>query len=58
MRGIPSRIIKEEFNSKKAQIETRGTSKEAVTEGCPKCTNFIEASMYDTTHVHYISMVL
>ena len=26
-------------------------------EGGPKCTNLIEASMYDTTHVHYISMI-
>ena len=26
-------------------------------EGCPKLTNLIEAKMYDTTPVHYISMV-
>ena len=33
---------------KKAQIDTRGTEKEVVLEGDPKCTNLIEASMYDT----------
>ena len=26
-------------------------------KGGQKCTNLIEASMYDTTHVNYISMV-
>ena len=45
------------MKSKKAHIETRGTSKEAVTEGDPKLSNLIEASLYDTTRVHYISMV-
>ena len=45
------------MNSKKAHIDTRGTLKEAVTEGDPKGTNLVEASMCDTTHVHYISMV-
>ena len=55
--GIPPCVTQEEFNSKKAHIETRGPSKEAVTEGDPKCTNLIEAIMYDTTPVHYISMV-
>ena len=47
MRGI---------NSKKAHIQTRETSKKAVTEGYLKRTSFIEVSMYDITHVHYISM--
>ena len=46
-----------ELKSKKATIETRGTPKEAVKEGGQKCTNLIEASMYDTNPVHYISMV-
>ena len=55
MRGIPPRVTHEELNSKKANIETRGTPKEAVTEGDPKHTNLIEDSMYDTTSVHYIS---
>ena len=57
MSGILSHVTQEELKSKKAQIETRGTSKEAVTEGYPKCTNLIEASIYDTTPIHYISMV-
>ena len=57
MRGIPTRVTQDELKSKKAQIETRGTPKEAVTEGGPKCTNLIEASIYDTTPVHHISMV-
>ena len=26
-------------------------------EGDPKCTNLIEASMYDANPVHYISMI-
>ena len=45
------------MRSKKAQIETRRTSKKSVKEGDPKCTNLIEASMYDTPPVHYIRMV-
>ena len=57
MRGIPPRVTLEELRSKKANIETKGTSKEAVTEGNPKRTNCIEAIMYDTTPVHCISMV-
>ena len=57
MRGIPPRATQEELKSKKAHIGTRGASKESVTEGDPKRTNLIEASMYYTTHVHYISMV-
>ena len=34
-----------------------GTEKEAVLEGDPKCTNLIEAIMYNTNPVHCISMV-
>ena len=58
MRGIPSRVTKEGLNPKKSWIETRGTSKDAVTEGDPKITNLIEARMYDTRLVHCMSMVL
>ena len=50
-------MTQKELKSKKAQIENRGTSKEAVIEGIPKHTNLIESSTYDTTPVHYISMV-
>ena len=57
IRGIPPRVTQKELKSKKAHIETRGTLKEAVTEGDPKRTNRIESSMYDTTPVRYISMV-
>ena len=57
MRGIPTRVTQKELKSKNAHIDTRGTSKEEVTEGYPKRTNLIEASMYDTTPVHYITMV-
>ena len=45
------------MNSKKAQIETRGSSKLAVLKGGPKFTKLIEASMYDTKPVNYTSMV-
>ena len=45
------------MKSKKAHTETRGASKEAVMEGGKKRTNLVEASMYDTTPVNYISMV-
>ena len=54
--GIASRVTQEEFKSKKAQIEANRTLKEEVTEGDTKLTNLIEASMCDTTPVHYISM--
>ena len=57
IRGIQPCVIQEELNSKKEKIETRGTAKEEVMEGGPKCTNLIEASMYDTKPVQYISMV-
>ena len=33
------------------------TSQEAVKEGGQNFTNIIEASIYDTTSVHYIGMV-
>ena len=56
-RDIPPRTIQDVSKSKKGHIETRGTPKEAVTEGNPTFTNLIEASVYDTTPVHYISMV-
>ena len=56
MRGIPLCLTQEELKSKQVQIDTRVTSKEAVTQGDPKCNNLTEASMYDTTPVHYISM--
>ena len=52
MRGISPCVAQEKLKSKKAQTETRGTSKEAVLEGDPKCTNLIEASMYDTKPVN------
>ena len=57
MRGIPPRVTQEELKSKKEQIDTKVISKEAVMEGGTKCTNRIEASIYDTTHIHYSSMV-
>ena len=57
MRGIPPCVTQEDLKSKKAHIETRGTEKEAVLEGNQKCTNLIEAIMYYTKPVHYISMV-
>ena len=39
MRCIPLFVTQEELKSKKAHIETRGTSNKAVKEGDPKCTN-------------------
>ena len=54
MRGISPHVTQEELKSKKAQIDTRVTPKEAVIEGYTKLTNLIEAIMYDTTHVNYI----
>ena len=56
MRVIPPHVTQEELKSKKAHIDNRGTSKEAVIEGDPKLTNLIEYNIYDTTPVHYISM--
>ena len=57
MRDILPCVIQEELKSKKAHIDTRETTKETVLEGDQKCTNIIEASMYDTKHLHYIRMV-
>ena len=36
---------------------TRGTSKAEVLKGDPKRTKLVESSVYDTTPVHYTSMV-
>ena len=57
MRVILPHVTQEVLKSKKSQIDTRGTLKEAVMERGPKYTNFIEAGIYDTTPVQYISMV-
>ena len=57
MRCILIHVTQQELDSKKAHIDNMGTSKEAVMEGYPKCTNLIDASMYDTMPVHCISMV-
>ena len=52
MIGIRPFVTQEELNSKKGNIETRGTSKEEFMEGGLKCTNLIEASMRGTNPVH------
>ena len=39
------------------QIDTREIVNTEGTEGDPKCTNLIAASVYDTKPVHYTSMV-
>ena len=57
VRDIPSCFTQEELKSKKVQIYTREISKSAVMEGDPKCTNLIEASVYNTNTFHCISMV-
>ena len=57
MRSAPPRIKQEELKSKKAHIETRIIAKTLVLKGDPKLTKLVEASVYDTKHVHYISMV-
>ena len=57
MRVIPTCITQEELQSQKEKFETRGTEKEAALEGDPKCNNLIEAIVYDTKPVHFISMV-
>ena len=56
-RGIPPCVAQEEFGSKKAHIDIRVKEKELVLEKDPKCTNLVEAIMYDTKPVHYIRMV-
>ena len=56
-RGIPPCVTQEELKSKKAYIKTRGTPKEAVLESDTKCTNPIEAIMYNTNPAHYIHIV-
>ena len=57
MRDIPSCVTQEVLRSKKAYIETRGTAKEEVMEGDPKCTRLVEASIYYNKLVYYTSMV-
>ena len=57
MRGIPPCIKQEELNSKKANIDIKGTVKKSVLKGDPKITKLIVSSVYDNKPVHYISMV-
>ena len=52
----PAMHYRNEYNSKKAHIDTRRTSKEAFLEGNPKLPTF-EAIMYDNNPLHYISIV-
>ena len=52
MRVIPPCVIQEELKLNKANIDTRGKSKEEVLEGYPELNKLIEASMYDNTTVH------
>ena len=52
IRGIPPLILKKELNSKKAQIEIRGTSKAGFMKGDPKVTKLIKTSVYDTNPVN------
>ena len=44
------------MNSKKAHIETRGTSKAKFLKGDPKVTKLIKTSVYDTKPANYIGM--
>ena len=57
MRGIPSCVTQEELISNMEHIDTMGIENEAVLEGYLKFTNLSEAIIYDTNHVHYISMI-
>ena len=45
------------MKSKNAQIDTSGTSKEAVMEWYPEFPSLVEASVYDTEPVYCIGMV-
>ena len=45
------------MNSKKENIDTRGTAKIAVLKGGPKLTKLIKASVYGNKSAHYIIMV-
>ena len=57
IRGIPPCIKQEELKSKKAHIYTSGTAKAEVLKRDPAINKLIEASLYGTKPVHYISMV-
>ena len=46
-----------ELKSNKAHIETRGTAKKEFMKRDTKITKLIEASVYRTKPIHYISMV-
>ena len=56
MRGIPGCVVQEEKKSRKKQLEVRGTTKEAILKGNPKCPDLIATRVYDTKPVQYLSM--
>ena len=56
IRGIPSSVIQDEVHSKKKQIEVRGTVKVAVLQGDKKLPLLVEACIYDTNSVHFLSI--
>ena len=43
--------------TRRKKIEVRGTVKVAVLQGDKKCPNLVASSIYDTKHVHFLSMV-
>ena len=56
-RGIPDCVLQEEVKNRKAQIGVRGTVKAAKLVGDPECPHLVASSVYDTSPVHYLSMV-
>ena len=56
MRGIPGCVVQEEQKSRKKKLEVRGTTKEEIMKGKPKCPDLISTSFTDTTLIHYLRM--
>jgi len=53
-RGLPSCVLQEEVKNAKQEETVRGTTKAAVLEGDPGCSELIAFSIYDTKLVHFL----
>ena len=57
IRVIPTVVKQKEVKNQKKQIQVRGTFKVEVLQGDKECPDLVASSIYNTKHVHFLSMV-
>ena len=55
--GLSPSFLQENLKSNKGNLESLDKKKAGVMKGDPKCPNLVVSIVYDTKHVHYLSMV-